>query len=220
MIGIYSITNTINNKKYIGQSIKVEHRIADHKWALKHNRHGNNHLQNSFNKYGEESFTFDIICECKEDELDDLERYYIYTYNCTNSKYGYNAETGGCTNKHASEELKAKMRKNRGGEKSAMWGKKHSEETKKIMREKALGRKLSEETKKKLSISHKGKNCKYFYCVETDTTFCGAQAASEFAGLKSPSSIFECVAGRKKSAGRHPETDEPLHWIKLEDKIS
>lgn len=220
MIGIYSITNIVNNKIYIGQSVDVKHRIRNHKWALKHNRHNNDHLQKSFNKYGESCFVFGVVCECEECNLDDMERFYIKQYNCTNPNYGYNNETGGNINKHWSEELRTKMKEIRGGELSGMYGKKHSEETKAIMREKALGRVLSEETKAKLSESHKGKLAKALYCIEADMEFNSSLEAAEFAGLKSRSSIFEHLAGRKSYAGRHPETREPLHWIRLEDKIS
>lgn len=220
MVGIYSITNIINNKKYIGQSVDVKSRLRNHKWELRHNRHFNNHLQKSFNKYGENCFVFDIICECEESQLDELERYYISHYNCMDSNYGYNAESGGNLNKHWSEELTQKMREIRGGENSGMWGKRHTEETKAIMREKALGRVLSNETKEKLSKSHKGKLAKPLYCIETDTVFPSSLEAAEFAGLKSRSSIFENISGRKSYAGRHPETGEPLHWMKLEDKVS
>lgn len=51
MTGIYVITNISNGKKYIGQSVDVEDRIAHHKSSLKHNRHENSYLQNSWNKY-------------------------------------------------------------------------------------------------------------------------------------------------------------------------
>lgn len=220
MIGIYSITNTINCKKYIGQSVDVKRRLRNHKWSLRHNKHINDHLQKSFNKYGESCFVFDVVCECDEERLDELEKFYISYYDCMNPQYGYNAESGGNENKHPSEETLQKMRESRGGEKSGMWGKKHTEETKSIMREKALGRVLSDETKDKLSKSHKGKGAQSLYCIEADTIFPSSLEAAEFAGLKSRSSIFENIAGRKSYAGRHPETGEPLHWIKLEDKIS
>ena len=49
--GIYKITNKINNKKYIGQSIHVKERIAEHKNQLKNNTHHNQYLQNAYNKY-------------------------------------------------------------------------------------------------------------------------------------------------------------------------
>ena len=220
MIGIYSITNIINNKKYIGQSVDIKCRIRNHKYELRHNKHSNDHLQKSFNKYGEECFVFEIVCECEESKLDELERYYISYYNCMNPDYGYNAESGGNLNKHWSDELTQKIKAIRGGENSGMWGKHHTEETKAIMREKALGRILSDETKLKLSESHKGKLAKPLYCIEANTVFPSSLEAAEFAGLKSRSSIFENIAGRKSYAGRHPETGEPLHWMKFEDKIS
>lgn len=221
MIGIYSITNIANNKKYIGQSVDVKTRIRNHKWALRHNQHQNDHLQKSFNKYGEDCFIFDVICECEEDRLDELERYYIEYYDCMNPSKGYNAESGGSLNKHWSEELTLKMKEIRSHkENNGMYGKHHTEETKEIMRQKALGRVLSQETKDKLSESHKGKLAEPLYCIEANMVFPSSLEAAEFAGLKSRSSIFENLAGRKKSAGRHPETGEPLHWMKLEDKVS
>lgn len=220
MIGIYSITNIINNKKYIGQSVNIKCRLRNHKWELRHNKHFNDHLQKSFNKYGEGCFVFDVVCKCKEDELDELEKYYISYYNCMNPEYGYNATNGGNLNKHLSDETIQKMRDVRGGENSGMWGKRHTEETKAIMRKKALGRVLSDETKQKLSESHKGKLAQPLYCIEADTVFPSSLEAAEFAGLKNRSGIFDNIAGRKSYAGRHPETGEPLHWMKFEDKIS
>ena len=220
MIGIYSIINIINNKKYVGQSVDIKNRIRNHKWALRHGRHENSHLQKSFNKYGEDCFVFDVICECTEDQLDHLERFYIALYNCIDPQFGYNSETGGNLNKHLSKELRARMSEKRSGKNSSMWGKKHTDETKAIMREKALGRKMSDDAKAKSSKSHRGKGAKPLYCIEADMIFTGSSDAIEFAGLKSRSSIFEHLAGRKSYAGRHPETGEPLHWIKLEDKIS
>ena len=220
MVGIYSITNIINMKKYIGQSVDVKSRIRNHKWALKHGCHYNDHLQKSFDKYGVDAFVFDVVCECDENQLDELERFYIALYHCIDPNFGYNAETGGNLNKHWSDELREKMSEKRSGENSGMWGKKHTEETKSIMRKKALGRKMTDEAKAKSSISHKGKLAKALYCIEADMEFASSLEAAEFAGLKSRSSIFECLAGRKSYAGRHPDTGEPLHWIKLEDKVS
>lgn len=220
MVGIYKITNLINNKVYIGQSVNIKKRIADHKYELNANHHCNSHLQNSYNKYRKDAFEFNIICECEESELDELECYYIKYYDSTNRLNGYNKESGGSLNKHISEETRQNMRENRQGEKAHMFGKKHSEETKAKMRQIALGRVLSEEHKKKLSDAHKGKNAKQFYCPELDMIFIGTLSAAKYLGLKSSSCIFDCIAGRKKSAGKHPTTGEPLHWMYLKDKLS
>jgi|LakMenEpi03Aug12_release.lakeMendotaPanAssembly.Ray.scaffolds.fasta_scaffold64726_6 hypothetical protein len=47
--GIYKITNTINNKCYIGQSIDCRKRINAHKHSLYYNKHTNSFLQNAYN---------------------------------------------------------------------------------------------------------------------------------------------------------------------------
>ena len=93
MIGIYKITNNINNKSYIGQSVNINDRLSWHKELLQHNNHPNIHLQNSVNKYGFENFRFEIIEECDKDDLSIRERYWISHYNSMNE--GYNMISGG-----------------------------------------------------------------------------------------------------------------------------
>ncbi len=68
-IGIYKIVNSITGKCYVGQSQRVKKRIKEHFRLLKNKQHTNGHLQNSFNKYGEEAFTGQIEVVC-EDTLD------------------------------------------------------------------------------------------------------------------------------------------------------
>lgn len=115
MIGIYCIKNNQNNKLYIGQSVNIEQRFQQHKSMLKHNRHENEHLQNSWNKYGENSFEFSVIECCTENELDDLEKKYIAAFRTMDHNYGYNLESGGSINKHMSDASKAKMSKAKQG---------------------------------------------------------------------------------------------------------
>lgn len=98
MIGIYKITNNVNNKTYIGSSKNINKRWCEHKNALKHNKHVNKYLQDDYNLYGEDSFTYDVIVECNQTELKLLEEYYTLSYHSNNSNYGYNIEYIG--NKH------------------------------------------------------------------------------------------------------------------------
>ena len=64
-IGIYMITNKINNKKYIGQSVRIEIRWREHKNSYLKND-TNSHLYNAMKKYGIENFDFNILEECEK----------------------------------------------------------------------------------------------------------------------------------------------------------
>jgi predicted GIY-YIG superfamily endonuclease len=92
-IGIYKIENLINGKIYIGQSIDIEKRWSVHKAELNRNYHCNNHLQNAWNKYGEENFEFVIIEECDNSQLNEREIYWIDKYGSYIN--GYNLTSGG-----------------------------------------------------------------------------------------------------------------------------
>jgi group I intron endonuclease len=59
--GIYKIVNKINGKSYYGSSIDFDERWTNHKRQLNTNKHKNNHLQRSYNKYGIDNFIFLII---------------------------------------------------------------------------------------------------------------------------------------------------------------
>lgn len=88
--GIYKIENLINGKVYIGQSINIEERWQSHLRDLRKNKHHNQHLQYSFNKYLECNFTFEIIELCDIEELSTKEYIWMNKYNSYNEHYGYN----------------------------------------------------------------------------------------------------------------------------------
>ncbi len=88
--GIYCITNTINNKVYIGKSKNLKARLNVHLYELKNNKHHSFHLQRSVNKYGIENFKFEILEYCNEKLLDEKENIHIFKYNSTNRLNGYN----------------------------------------------------------------------------------------------------------------------------------
>ncbi len=106
---IYKITNKINDKIYIGQTIRsLEERVKEHK------RKKNCSLYKAFNKYGIENFDFEIIEKCNStEEMNEKEIYWIKYYDCLMPK-GYNlCEGGGQTNGYThKEESKIKMSKN------------------------------------------------------------------------------------------------------------
>ena len=108
--GIYEIINKVNKKRYIGQSVDVYKRWHGHKNKLNSNSHRNSYLQHAWNKYGEDNFEFNLILECSESELDDMEKYYISLHNTCDRSCGYNIDDGGNSNKHLSNETKEKIR--------------------------------------------------------------------------------------------------------------
>ena len=75
MIGIYKITNKINNLSYIGQSTQIEQRFREHKKSYNWYREKNKKLYKDILEYGIDNFSFDIIEELPEDKLFEREKY-------------------------------------------------------------------------------------------------------------------------------------------------
>lgn len=98
---IYKIENLVNGKVYVGQTrVGFKKRLNEHLYALKKNSHNNDYLQNAWNKYSEENFSFSIIVSCEINELDRLETEWISYYKKNN--LSYNLESGGNKNKRHS----------------------------------------------------------------------------------------------------------------------
>lgn len=131
--GIYSILNKFDGKIYVGQSVNIHKRFIRHKSALKCNYHPNIHLQNSWNKYGKDSFEFNILELCDEEKLDDNEIWWINYFDSTNLRNGYNIQSGGESTHRLAKETREKI----------------SESLK--------GRIIKESSRKKISESHCGK---------------------------------------------------------------
>lgn len=77
--GIYKITNKINGKFYIGSSNSIFYRWLNHASDLTNGNHTNYKLQRAFNKYGLESFSFDVIELHPGEGLNKREQYYLDT---------------------------------------------------------------------------------------------------------------------------------------------
>ena len=168
---VYKITNTVNQKSYVGRSINEPQkgRIRKHL-----NGHGNVHLAKSVKKYGRDAFSVEILEENVFDELlPELEKAYIAKFN-TVQPNGYNFTEGGDgllnpspetrrkmseaqKGKTLSEEHRRKISRSNKGSPGPWKGKKRSEATRRKMSEARKGKSLSKEHRRKLSEANKGK---------------------------------------------------------------
>lgn len=90
VIGIYKITNKLNNKIYIGQSNNIQRRFSEHQTKGSISRIP---VDVAIQKYGKENFSFEVIEECPLNELNEKESYWINYYNSITD--GYNCSIGG-----------------------------------------------------------------------------------------------------------------------------
>jgi group I intron endonuclease len=103
--GVYFISNNLNNDLYIGSSRNIKNRFYNHKSSLRNNRHKNKHLQNAWNLYGEENFTFKVVEQ--HHDIDNIlfrEKKLISIFNPN-----YNIKQVDCNSFYHSEETKIKI---------------------------------------------------------------------------------------------------------------
>jgi group I intron endonuclease len=182
---IYLVTNIVNGKKYIGQTVKsLKVRKRNHLSVAKFYKY-NSYFHRALIKYGEETFDWKVLHDGIEniDDLNKLEAYYIGYYD-TYGKGGYNLTLGGNgqVGRKVSAETKHKLSLANIGQNNPNYGKKPSAETRKKMSiansgknhpnygkklpaetrqkiaEATKGRKVSAETRKKQSIANSGKD--------------------------------------------------------------
>ena len=165
---IYLITDNTNGKKYVGQTIhSAQERFVQH---CKPSETNCRLLNRAIQAHGKENFTVTVLEEVQSAErLDEREIYWISALG-TLSPHGYNLNGGGNGKGIVSEETRQRLSESlRGkfaGEKNPFYGKTHTEESLRKMRENHrymcgennpnYGRCFSEEHRRKLSGSHSG----------------------------------------------------------------
>lgn len=222
---VYIHINKINNKVYIGQTKSVEKR-----WRL----NGIEYQRSSFfysaiEKYGWDNFEHKILKDnLSKEEADYWEEYYINYYDSLNHNKGYNIRHGG-SHGALSEETKQKLSdiaKEKGlwkgelnprhldplfGERNGMYGKHHTEKTKKKISEANKGRAMSDEAKEKISKTLREHHvlAKKVLCVETGEIFNSVRQAGEAYHI-----AHECIGrvcrGERKTAAKK-------HWKYIEE---
>ena len=225
MVGIYKITNKINGKFYIGQSVDIKRRFTEHKTP-----HGRmTSIKLAIKKYGKENFLFEVIEECSIENLDAREVYWISKLN---PQYNRNEGGRGSRGHHVSDDVRQTL---------SHKNKQHwiglPENEKAIIKERlcgpAKGHPVSEATREKLRIANTGKvqsaetverhratikkkkaegyvqtnagHRKKVRCVETNQIFESVKAAGESLSVH-PSCITGVLKGRYQTCkGKHFE---------------
>ena len=91
---IYLITNDVNSKVYVGQTIQtLNKRFNGHCCYSKSDRSINMYIKRAIHKYGRDKFHIQLIEECPVNILDEREKYWINFYDSYNT--GYNLTLGG-----------------------------------------------------------------------------------------------------------------------------
>lgn len=156
--GIYCIENTVNHKRYIGQSVDIYKRWQTHRYLLNANKHDNDYLQKAWNKYGEDNFIFSILELCNKGELSQTETKYINIYQTLSEDYGYNLQSGGASQYCLSDATKQKISQaltgKMAGKNNPRYGKPVSDETREKIRQANMN--PSEETREKMRMARIG----------------------------------------------------------------
>lgn len=92
---IYKITNLLNGKVYIGQTIKTpKQRMTEHIYLANNPQYDRkSKLHAAMRKYGCDNFAIEVVQACSVNQLDELEIYWIEKYDSYSS--GYNNTLGG-----------------------------------------------------------------------------------------------------------------------------
>lgn len=91
--GIYKITNQVNNKCYIGQSVDISKRWKDHaKCGLGIDAPQGNKLYKDMQEIGIWNFSWELLETCPREQLNEKEKYYINLYQ--SQDFGYNSTKG------------------------------------------------------------------------------------------------------------------------------
>jgi hypothetical protein len=77
--GVYMLLNVVNLYAYIDSSSNLKKKVKNHFSLLKANKHYSKHLQEDFNKYGQDKFVF-IVLDSETEDLLETEKAYLQLY--------------------------------------------------------------------------------------------------------------------------------------------
>jgi len=205
---VYKATNTVNNKVYIGKTIRnINHAKARHKNRAFRDNYIT-YFYNALRKYGWEAFSWQVVFNGSSDEeiqAKEIELIAEHQDICYNMTSGGDGSAG----IKVSEETRKKHSENSKGPNNncfgllgkdhPTYGNKHSDEFKQRMSERMSGRVLSDQTKDKLSQAKKTYTEEQARSItklrdEDELTF---KEIAERLGFKNPSTIYRIYKRHK-----------------------
>jgi len=202
--GIYTVINKVNGHQYIGSSANIERRWGVHLCKLRKGNHHSNHLQNAWNKYGEEKFEFVVLLECNKEQLLDSEQ---ETIDSIKPIYNLCPVAGSVLGIKRSLETRRKTSEANANNPN-MLGHYPSEETRKKLSEARKGRVFSEETRMKISMANKGRK----HTLEARQNMSIAQIGNSHPGHKCSAEARQNMSnariGNQCALGHHYQATE------------
>lgn len=196
---IYLYTNTINGKRYVGQTQREDkERISEH---LRKNK---TVFDKAVSKYGMDAFKYEVIDTAETTkELNEKERYWIKKLK-TKHPNGYNLTDGGNTTRgyHHTKEAREKMSRTKKkmnynvGSKNNFYGKHHTAET----RQKMKAAWTDERKAKQIPNLVKHHYKRPVINVTTGKKFNSIKEAGEYYGI-APTHITRVLKGKRKTTG-------------------
>jgi group I intron endonuclease len=109
--GIYAIRCARNGKLYVGSAVNLVVRWKAHQNALAAQRHHSIRLQRAWNKYGRDTFTFEVVELVEPERLIEREQFHIDAYRSASPSIGFNIcpKAGSTRGAILSDEAKRKM---------------------------------------------------------------------------------------------------------------
>jgi len=203
--GIYTITNQLDNKLYIGLAVDIEKRLKEHRNDLIRGDHDNEKLQHAWNKYGADNFVFETLEECAEEYLYSMEHYWCLLTKSHDRRYGYNIRpTHPYGTPRLSEETKRKLS-------IAHSGKPKTSEHIEKMRKTKTGMKMSTEVRNAHVKRRRKDSGKAVVMLDMNGKFVkGFEVQSDAVRELNLShcQISSIVTGRTKSAGGYMFVDK------------
>ena len=200
---IYKYTSP-SGKYYIGQTYNEHMRKYFHKYDA--TRGKTSAFYNAIRKYGFENFKYEVIVRDVPHYLvNAFERYWIWYYKANTE--GYNSTIGGDGMTAPTDAVRKKISE-------AGKGKKHTEDAKKAISTKLLGKTKTDIHKQNMrkpkSAEHAAKvgkaRSRKVVCLETGTIYASVQAANLALGFdRKNGNIPSVCRGRRKTAGGY-------HW--------